>query len=387
MTTMIKKTKSNSHNQYKLKILSDKVCDRIEDLMAYFDLEYKTCGKFISMSCPIHGGDNVSAFNLYPDGDKYRGNWKCRTHGCEEIFRSSILGFIRGVLSHQDYGWSQNGDKTYSFDEAIKFAEKFINQAVADIKVDKKHIEKNSFSNTVSLIASPKINNDNSNAVNRMQVRKALSIPSKYFIDRGFSTEILNKYDVGDCLNSTKEMYNRAVVPIYDTDYGFMIGCSGRSLYNKCDNCHHYHDGDCPPDNELYKYSKWKHSVNFKSQNNLYNFWFAKEYIKKCYTVIVVESPGNVWRLEEAGIHNAVAIFGTNLSNYQKMLLDSSGAMNLIVAMDNDEPGHKAAESIIAKCNKIYNTYKLKISTNDIGSMSIKDIDEQIKPQLQKYNI
>lgn len=388
MRIMIKKTKSTSHNQHKLKVLSDKVCDRIEELLAYFDLEYKVCGKFISMSCPIHGGDNISAFNLYPDGEKYRGNWKCRTHGCEEVFKSSILGFIRGVLSHQDYSWSKSGDKTYSFDEAIKFAEKFINQKLEEIKIDKTHIEKNSFSNTVSLITNLKINHDNDiNNVNRVQVRKALSIPSLYFINRGFSKEILDKYDVGDCLNVNKEMYNRAVVPIYDIDYKFMIGCSGRSICNKCEKCNHYHDNNCPDDGDLYKHSKWKHSINFKSQNNLYNFWFAKEHIKKNQTVIIVESPGNVWKLEEAGIHNSVAIFGTNLSNYQKMLLDSSGAMNLIIAMDNDEPGHKAAESIVSKCNKIYNIHKLVISTNDIGSMSVDQINKEIKPQLQKYTI
>lgn len=387
MIIMTKKTKSNSHNQHKLKILSDRVCDRIEDLLSYFDIEYRACGKFLSMSCPIHGGDNTSAFNLYPDGEKYRGNWKCRTHGCEEIFRSSILGFIRGVLSHQDYGWSKNGDKAYSFDEAIKFAEKFLNQRVDDIKIDKTHIEKNTFSNTVSLIANTEVDSSASNTVKRQHIRNSLAIPSQYFIERGFSPEILDKYDIGDCLNSTKEMNNRAVVPVYDMDYKFMTGCSGRSIFNKCDKCNHFHNNECPNQNELYKYSKWRHSLNFKSQNNLYNFWFAKEHIKNSKTAIIVESPGNVWKLEEAGIHNSVGIFGTNLSNYQKMLLDTSGAMTLIIAMDNDEPGHKAAESIISKCHKIYNIHKLSISSNDIGSMSIEQINQEILPQLQRYGL
>ena len=382
MTIMIQKKQSRSHNQHKLKILSDRVCDRIEDLLSYFNLEYKITGRFISMSCPIHGGDNISAFNLYPDGEKYRGNWKCRSHGCEEVFKSSILGFIRGVLSHQDYGWVKNGDKAYSFDEAIQFAEKFLNQRVSDIKVDKSHIEKTNFSNTVSVISTSDNTNQNTNCVKRQQIRKSLSIPSKYFLDRGFSSEVLDKYDVGDCINPGKEMHNRAVVPVYDIDYKFMTGCSGRSIFNKCGKCDHYHDSDCPSDYEMYKHSKWRHSLNFKSQNNLYNFWFAKEHIKNSKKAIIVESPGNVWKLEEAGIHNSVAIFGTNLSNYQKMLLDTSGAMTLIIAMDNDEPGHKAAESIVSKCHKIYNIHKLSISHNDIGEMTANEIKEHILPQI-----
>jgi hypothetical protein len=167
------------------------------------------------MSCPIHGGDNVSAFNLYPEGEKYRGNWKCRTHGCEEVFKSSILGFIRGVLSHQDYGWEKNGDKVYSFDDAIGFAEKFLNQRLADIKVDKKHIEKNAFANMVSVISNGnKTQSDNIKLPKRQQIRKLLSIPSSYFLERGYSKEILDKYDVGDCNAPNKEMSNRAVVPI-----------------------------------------------------------------------------------------------------------------------------------------------------------------------------
>jgi 5S rRNA maturation endonuclease (ribonuclease M5) len=380
---MIQKKKSLSHNQHKLKILSDRICDRIDDLLSYFDLEYRMTGKFISMSCPIHGGDNISAFNLYPDGEKYRGNWKCRSHGCEEVFRSSILGFIRGVLSHQDYGWSKNGDKLYSFDEAIQFAEKFLNQRVSDIKVDKTHIEKNNFSNTVSFISTNEsTTNTNVTQIKRQQIRKSLSIPSKYFLSRGFSAEILDKYDVGDCINSGKEMNNRAVVPVYDTDNKFMTGCSGRSIHNKCDKCNHYHSSECPSESELYKYSKWRHSLNFKSQNNLYNFWFAKDFIKDSKKAIIVESPGNVWKLEEAGIHNSVAIFGTNLSNYQKMLLDTSGAMTLIIAMDNDEPGRKAAESIFQKCHKIYNIHKLSISNNDIGEMTVNKIKNEILPQI-----
>jgi 5S rRNA maturation endonuclease (ribonuclease M5) len=389
MTMIMKKTRSSSHNQHKLKILSDKICDKIDDLLSYFDLEYKISGKFISMSCPIHGGDNCSAFNLYPEGERYRGNWKCRTHGCEEIFKSSILGFIRGVLSHQDYGWNKSGDKAYSFEEAIAFAEKFLNQRLSDIKVDKKHIEKNNFTNYVSVICeTKKIETEQKKLPTRSQIRKLLNIPSAYFINRGYSSEILDKYDVGDCLADNKEMSNRIVVPIYDNSYEHMVGCTGRSLFEKCDTCKHYHNqkNNCPEDSEIWKYSKWRHSTDLKTQNYLYNYWFAQEYIKKSKAVIIVESPGNVWRLEESGINNSVALFGTNLSTHQRMLLDISGAMTLLLAMDNDEAGQKAAQSIITKCNKIYNIYQLKFDKPDIGEMSVEEIKSNIIPQIEKYN-
>lgn len=95
--------KSRSYDQYQLKELSYLVCDNIEDLFSVLNISsYKISGNMISMSCPIHGGDNDSALNLYHEGDSYRGNWKCRTHQCEQVFKSSIIGFIRGCLSREN---------------------------------------------------------------------------------------------------------------------------------------------------------------------------------------------------------------------------------------------------------------------------------------------
>lgn len=386
MKTMAK-NKSISYDQHKLKLMSDKICDNIESLLNYFAIEHKVLSKMVTMSCPIHGGDNASALNLYPEGETYRGNWKCRTHHCEEVFKSSIIGFIRGVISHNNYGWVKNGDTTCSFNEALIFAQSFIKQNLSDIKIDKKSIEKNSFVNTINYI-NIKENKDKSK-VTKSQIRKSLIIPSKYFVDRGFSPEILNKYDVGDCTTENKEMSQRAVVPVYDTDYKYMVGCTGRSIYEKCTQCSAFHsesDG-CPTDNYSWLMSKWKHNKDFKTQEHLYNYWFAKEFIKKTNYAIVVESPGNVWRLEEAGFHNSVAIFGCSLSDKQKMLLDISGALTLILIMDNDEAGKKAAEVINKKCQKIYNIHNVSITKEDIASMSVQEVKSEILPQIERLSI
>lgn len=387
MKTMIKK-KYRSYNQQKLKILSDRLCDDIDSLLSYFGIEYKTFSRMITMSCPIHGGDNASALNLYPDGDTYRGNWKCRTHQCEQVFKSSIIGFIRGVLSHQEHGWKTDGDSSCSFDEALRFAEKFINQNLDDIKIDKKHVEKTNFINTVNYINTAQ-NNESTNKLTRKQIQRSLSIPSAYFLNRGYSEQILKKYDVGDCVVSGKEMSGRAVVPVYDMDYKYMIGCTGRSINEKCDQCGSFHrlDSECPKDHELWLMSKWRHSKDFKTQECLYNFWFAKEHIANQHYVILVESPGNVWRLEESGIHNSVAVFGSSLSDRQKILLDISGALSLVLIMDNDDAGRKACETIKKKCQKIYNIFTININHNDIGSMTVEQIKNEIVPQIEALNL
>lgn len=375
-----------SYNQNELKLVCDSLCDRIEELLHSLSLDdLKLNGKMFIGKCPIHDGDNTTAFNLYHTGDYYRGNWKCRTHGCEKIFKSSIIGFIRGILSNKKYGWNKEGDKTVSFNEALSFVKSFLNSDLDSFSVSKEEIEKKNFSNVINTISSEQPTADPITRVNRKTVRSSLEIPCKYFIERGYSPEILNKYDVGICNNPSKEMFNRSVVPIYNHDYKFLVGCSGRSIFNKCENCKCHHDtkSDCPDKEQGWKFSKWRHSKNFQAQNHLYNFWFAQEHILKTSQVIIVESPGNVWRLEENGIHNSVAIFGSSLSNRQKMLLDSSGAMSMIILTDNDDAGRKAADQIKNKCENTYRIFIPQISKPDIGEMSSEEINKEIKEYIR----
>lgn len=368
---------SISFDQNKIKIICDRLCDRIEDLLDHFGLEYKINNKFITMSCPIHGGDNSSALNIYYTGDHYRGNWKCRTHHCEETFKSSIIGFIRGLLSNKQHNWSKDGDPGCSFKEALDYATRFLNLSLDDIKISKKHKDNNIFINNVKIFAQD--NDINTNVIKRSVIVKNLQIPSEYFVNRNFSKDILEKYDIGDCYNSNKEMYNRAVVPVYDIDHKFMVGCTGRSIFEKCKNCGSFHSNECPKEEDRWKYPKWKHSHGFKTQQHLYNFWYAKHHIAETATVVLVESPGNVWRLEENGIHNSVALFGANLTDRQKTILDTSGAMNIITIMDNDEAGKKAIKTIYNKCHKTYNIKNIDIAKNDVAEMNADEIDKQIK--------
>lgn len=389
MKTAMKKI-SRSYDQQKLKVLSDHLCNNIEKVLDSLNIqEYKIFDKMIAMKCPIHNGDNASACNLYYVGDHYKGNWKCRTHQCEEIFKGSIIGFIRGCLSSQA-GWSKQGDSTVSFQDAIDYGTKLLKSNNIDTiqKINKSESEKLNFVQVIKNIQNQNNSNESLPKIARSQIIKTLNIPSPYFLNRGFSKEILTKYDVGDCTSKTKEMFSRAVVPVYDLKHEYMVGCSGRSFYKSCNLCKGYHDSSeqCPENNYLWQYSKWKHNKGFKTQEHLYNLWYAKPYIEKLKSIILVESPGNVWRLEEAGIHNSVALFGSVLQDKQKLLLDLSGAMTIYILMDNDEAGKRASEKIYNKCYKTYNISNIDIDHNDVAEMSIDQVIEIVSPQIRdKY--
>lgn len=163
---------------------------------------------------------------------------------------------------------------------------------------------------------------------------------------------MLARYDVGESTNPKAQLFNRVVVPIYDQDYKEVVGCTGRAII------------------ENNPEGKWKNTVGTQTSQHLYNYWFSLPEIKKKKTVIIVEGPPDIWRLEEAGIHNAVALFGTNLSDRQRILLEISGAMMVKLALDNDEAGRLATSNIEKMLHYQFNIKKINFIKKDAGETS-----------------
>ena len=135
-----------------------------------------------------------------------------------------------------------------------------------------------------------------------------------------------------------KFLYNRAVVPIYDENYEYILGFTGRSIFLACvksakttitqiRSVLFFPNGNIP--------------LGSTNKTACIIIGMRKQSILESNVIILVESPGNVWRLEEAGIHNSVAIFGAVLNDNQKKLIDESGAMSIVCLLDNDEAGRK----------------------------------------------
>lgn len=386
-------TKSHSKTnleQEELTELSELLFQNLDDIITYFDVSKvrKTQIKIYG-ACPIHNGDKEkSPFNMYLTGDFYRGNWKCRSHNCHLIFKSSLLGFVRGLLSRKEYDWKEKGDKIASFEETIAWSLKWLGKDRNGLKIDKGELEKLRFAK----LNSPKIIQQPPKVyISRDMVRAALTFPAKPFVDRGFSEEILDKYDIGLCTSTdyTKEMYDRVVVPIYNDSRSCLVGCTGRSIHGPCDKCHYFHrkENGCPND-YFFQYVKWRHSKTFKAEEYLFNYWFSSEHIKRTSSAVIVESVGNCLKLEQAGIHNSVATFGTHLTEPQQLLLAKLGVLNLIIIPDMDEnnAGMQSAELIKQTYNRIYNIHILKdLPLGDVGDMSRENIHSQIIPFLKKH--
>jgi len=381
---MVKQWNSAQQLEWKAKVgvLTELAGYRVDDLLVALNISVKRAGKCYVGCCPVHGGDNPSAFNIYPDGHTVRGNWKCRSRACHNVFKPTLLGLVQGVLSHEHLKWNGSEQKQkYDFNGSIRWLCKFVGKEWETLKPDLVAAEKHRFLSTTTVLTgyqqTPEL------GWTRQFLRGRLTLPSPYFLGRGYRAETLDKYDVGDSqvTDITHPMYHRAVVPVYDKNGGRVIGVTGRSLWPKCSKCQRWHDNTLPcptPDNSC----KWRHSKGFAAEQHLYNYWFAKDSIRKSKTIIVVEGPGDVWRLVEAGIKNVVALFGTSLTDPQQVLLESSGAMSVILLLDDDAAGAKATPDIVEALHRSFRISTPKLASKDIGEMSVEVVNKTILPLL-----
>lgn len=369
-----------TYDQNKIEIIQRLLCERIDELFEKLDISLKRIGKLYSGVCEIHGGDNVSAINLYPDGYSVPGYWICQTHHCERFFKKTIIGFVRGILSNRQFGWTKQGDKSVSFNETIKWCCEFLGQKIEDIKIDLLEVEKRNFSSNINVITK-KPNNSYGNIM-RKDVRKKLEIPADYFVKRGWKKEILDKYDVGLCSDSSKPFFNRVVVPIYDNDYRFISGFTARSIFEKCKSCGLFHSSKnkCPSTIEEKANScKWKNSAGFSRDSHLYNFWFAKKHVQNTKTIILCEGPGDVWKLEEAGFNNGVGLFGVSLTDQQQIMIEMSGAMKVVILTNKDLAGEEGRDGIKKQLERGFRIVCPSLPANDLGDMTIQQIQEMLR--------
>jgi hypothetical protein len=347
--------------------------------------------------CPVHAGNNPSALNLYPDGDTAPGYWKCQTKGCERTFRRTVLGFVRGTLSNQKFDWQppmpgQAPRPTVSWREAIDWCCAFLGTTIGAIEVNHGELEKRRFAGDVAaLTRAPRPVVD---GLNRDVVRAHLKVPADYFVARGWSAEVLDRYDVGLYPGRTgadgrpHPMADRVAVPVYDRDYRIVVGFSARSVFEKCPHCgrHHRPGEHCPSRDDRTAWgrtAKW-YNHKFEKESSLYNLWFAHKAIRELGTVVLVEGPGDVWRLEEAGITTSVAIFGVGMSDEQQVLLEMSGALNVVCLLDSDGAGEGGTAELKRRLGRSFRLHFPGLPAKDLGEMRPGAVKEHLGPLLTR---
>ncbi|RWZ60050.1 DNA primase [Halobacillus fulvus] len=178
----------------------------------------------------------------------------------------------------------------------------------------------------------------------------------QYLIERGFSEETIQKYQIGFSPTSkdfvvtflekkgfhpqtmvkagllssndrgeyTDRFRGRVIFPLRN-HLGKTVAFAGRSM------------GDQQP-----KYLNSPETDLFQKGKLLYNFDYARATIRKQKKVILFEGFVDVISADQAGIHNGVGTMGTSMSSTQANLLKRY-VDDVIICYDGDQPGLAAA--------------------------------------------
>ena len=355
-----------------LKFLSDKIALNIIPVLAHFGIEAQVFYDYVTCPCPIHGGDCPTGWSMTIDPENsYLGIWSCWTEKCQDKidektgkkkYVNNPLGLIRVLLANK------YERENVSFGEAISFAMNLVETNFEDLskgscKVDfTKKAPSSAERNFKRREQNKKLGHP------RSKVRQSLLRPAKYFLDRGYSEEVLDAFDVGISRNTKGVMRKRIIVPVYDDEGEVMVGYLGRWPSEE------YED---------YEQPKWRFSKKFYSGAWLYGYHIAKNHIENTEVVVLVEGQGDVWRLWESGIKNSVGMFGCSITDTQLRILENSTAKKIALICDNDKAGQKARISIRKKCEGKLEVVDIMTESKDIGEMSTTEIEQKIKPQIE----
>lgn len=316
---------------------------KIEFLLDTLKIEWVQRHKdYINIICPVHESTDLSSSCIYLSN----GTYKCWSRGCDNTVGPNFIHLIKWALS-------QNGEISSWNDVAtLVSGSDGYNCEIKD-RIRHEYIE-----GPIPLMDPCKY--------------PSVTIPSKYYIDRGFSPEVLIKYGVGD---TTQFPYaNRSLVPV-KTEDGALMGFSGRSQNDECPKCSFYHSKYETCISKDYEYAhmfnKWFHSGGMKKMRTLYGI----SEVSGTNKIAIVEGPSCVWKLYEVGIP-AAAVLGKSFSGEQANILKRKGIIHVFLLSDEDEGGKEFKQNFIENWHTVFNILTTKLPKKDIGEMTDEEIIE-----------
>ena len=185
------------------------------------------------------------------------------------------------------------------------------------------------------------------------------NVPSDYFNGRGFRMATLKHFQVGDCCEQGI-MKERSIIPIHNNDGKKLVGIIGRSI-------------------KEYKTPKFLiYPTGFDKNSYFYNYHRAIKKAKETSCLYILEGQGDVWRMHEAGVKNAVSVFGKSLSEKHIQQLHKLPITRLIIIMDNDQAGREASVKMQRQLGRMYRLTFPRLSNKDVGDMKVVNIQKNI---------
>ncbi|MFM7684193.1 MAG: DNA primase [Bacteroidota bacterium] len=192
---------------------------------------------------------------------------------------------------------------------------------------------------------------------NLMETDEGKAVGLTYFEERGFRKDIVEKFQLGYCLNVSDDFTKNALEKGYKLEYlekvgltkskddrqfdffrgrvmfpiqsitGRVLGFGGRTLFT---------------DKKIAKYFNSPESIIYNKSEILYGLFFAKGTIVKYDECFLCEGYTDVISMHQTGIENVVSSSGTSLTKEQVKLVKRY-TQNLTILYDGDAAGIKAS--------------------------------------------
>lgn len=108
--------------------------------------------------------------------------------------------------------------------------------------------------------------------------------------------------------------------------------------------------------------------------------------IIKSKCVVIVEGAGDVWRLDEAGILNAVAMNGSKLSTIQDILIEECSPAHVVILTDDNPAGNECAETITRKWSRLSHVHRIKpIGVEEVSDMTTDDVAKHFRGMIENW--
>lgn len=242
----------------------------------------------------------------------------------------------------------------YSYVEALKWLAKKYNIEVEETNVTPEQKEQFAIADSLFIInnfAQQHFTN------NLLQSEEGKSIGYSYFIERGFTPQTIEKFQLGYGLENRTDFANAAIQNKYNAEFltktglvlqreeGLIDNYRGRVIFpihNQSGKILGFGARIIKKNDKAPKYINTPQNEIYDKSKVLYGLYFARQSIDKLNECFLVEGYTDVVSLHQAGIENVVASSGTSLTIDQLRLIKKY-TKNLTILYDGDGAGVKAA--------------------------------------------
>lgn len=280
------------------------------------------------------------------------GSWKLYFYHATKSFFSYTEAKSYDIISIVQARWDLEG-KDYAFPDVLTYIANIAGITESDINIPTRHIHWKELQKYIG-------KNKKSFMPNCFDIANLKTTPPlkhKMFLDDGISAQTMDKFLIGYYPPKAQ-----ITIPVFDGD-GNLLGIRARNTI--------------PYMVERKKYQPLK-TINehfkFPTGNALYGINVNKPYIQKSKNVFIFEAEKSVLQCDSFGINNAVALFGTNLTESQRDILIQLGVNTVHIAFDKDYKECVGDEwdkyiKLIKKTANMFKGYAKVYTLTDMGEL------------------